>query len=141
MRKSGYYVTYNNKEYRASRVPNTEEIKIFSMDKDEKKNSFKRDWLIKGRYFKQLLITDLQDAYYVHNYAVCKGEKIKISGQKEDRYLLSTRNPEAAKKVNLEKISPSEYEGWVRKSEIDELVEVKEPVWGFGKKDEPPNME
>lgn len=140
MKKPGYYVIHNNKVYNATRDPETKEVILFTEDKSEKRNGFKRDWSVKGLYYKKVRIEEIQYAYHLNNYAIYRGERVLIFGSKDD-YLWITADREVAKKVGIPRIDKVSYEMLVNRKEIERLFDEKEPVWGFGKKDEPPNME
>ncbi|WP_048601812.1 hypothetical protein [Rubeoparvulum massiliense] len=140
MKKSGRYVIYNNKEYSATMDLDTNEVIVFTNDKKEKKNGFKKDWSTKGLYYKRVAIQDIDYAFYLSNCALYRGEKVVIFGS-EDDCLWIAADSDAAKRAGIPRSDKFSYEVLVKNTEIGKCYEEKKPIWGFEKKDEPPNMD
>lgn len=123
MRKLGYYAIYNNKEYSATMDFKTKEIILYSEDKSEKRNGFKRVWSVRGLYYKKVSAEFIQHAYHLHNYAIYKGKKMRIFGKEGDKLWLEAPNSESAIRAGIPRYDNAIYADLISIKDIDKIME------------------
>ena len=108
----GKYTLYMGKQYKVLNYDKENGlIKLKSDDSDIKNIIVKR--------------SDVGEIYYIQTNCFYKGYKFQVISEKEDSILIYTSNNEVGHKLNMEFIERSVYHKWVKKSEIDRIVEDK----------------
>ena len=108
----GKYTLYMGKQYEVLNYDKESGlIKLKSDDSDIKNIIVKR--------------SEVGEIYYIQTNCFYKGYKFQVISEKEDSILIYTSNNEVGHKLNMEFIERSVYHKWVKKSEIDRIVEDK----------------
>ncbi|AAK79997.1 hypothetical protein BJV85_001839 [Clostridium acetobutylicum] len=108
----GKYTVYMQRQYEVLDYDKKNKIiKLKSDDSDLKYKTIKR--------------SDVEQIYYIQTNCIYKGYKFQVISEKEDSILIYTSNNEVGVKLNMEFIERSVYHKWIRKSEVDTILEDK----------------
>ena len=69
--------------------------------------------------------SEVGEIYYIQTNCFYKGYKFQVISENKDSMLIYTSNIEVGIKLNMEFIERSVYHKWVKKSDIDKIVEDK----------------
>jgi len=130
--KEGSYAVYNEKIYEAetwSELNQKGIIMLISKDDEDLKKGFIRDK--KFGTIKKVKRDELTGAYYVQNFVKIKGVKVKVIGHEGEDISIYSNDYNAFRKLNMKQFEPFVYVKLVKKDEIEEEIEEKEPIWGF----------
>lgn len=108
----GKYTLYMGKQY-----------EVLDYDKESGLVELKSD----DSEIKNIIVkrSDVGEIYYIQTNCFYKGYKFQVISEKDDSILIYTSNNEVGAKLNMEFIERSVYHKWVKKSEIDRIVEDK----------------
>lgn len=108
----GEYTLYMGKQY-----------EVLDYDKERGLVELKSD----DSEIKNIIVkrSDVGEIYYIQTNCFYKGYKFQVISEKDDSILIYTSNNEVGAKLNMEFIERSVYHKWVKKSEIDRIVEDK----------------
>lgn len=108
----GEYTLYMGKQY-----------EVLDYDKESGLVELKSD----DSEIKNIIVkrSDVGEIYYIQTNCFYKGYKFQVISEKDDSILIYTSNNEVGAKLNMEFIERSVYHKWVKKSEIDRIVEDK----------------
>lgn len=108
----GKYTLYMGKQY-----------EVLNYDKESGLVELKSD----DSEIKNIIVkrSDVGEIYYIQTNCFYKGYKFQVISEKDDSILIYTSNNEVGAKLNMEFIERSVYHKWVKKSEIDRIVEDK----------------
>jgi hypothetical protein len=121
--KSGFYAIYNDKEYRLFKLRDGN-WRLVSNDPDDLKNGFEpKD----GAYKKTVAANELQTVYKIKTTIVYRGQQFELGLEGKDKVQLIKRdcNMKLAQQLQLEMVDYREYEKWVAKDQIEDVLVEK----------------
>lgn len=111
----GKYTLYMGRQY-----------EVLNYDKENKIVKLKLD---DGKIkYKMVKRSDVEEIYYIQTNCIYKGYKFQVISEKEDSILIYTSNIEVGVKLNMEFIERSVYHKWIRKGEVDRIIEDRTPL-------------
>lgn len=108
----GKYTLYMRKQY-----------EVLNYDRENKEVKLKLYENMRG--YKTVKREDVGEIYYIQTNCIYKGYKFQVISEKDDKILIYTNNNEVAVKLNMEFIERSVYHKWVKKNDVDEILEEK----------------
>lgn len=108
----GKYTIYMGRQYEV--LDYDKKNKIVKLKSDDSKIKYK---IVKRN--------DVEEIYYIQTNCFYKGYKFQVISEKEDSILIYTGNNEVGAKLNMEFIERSVYHKWIKKSEVDRMLEDK----------------
>jgi hypothetical protein len=118
--KSGFYAIYNDKEYRLFKLRDGN-WRLVSNDPDDLKNGFEpKD----GAYKKMVAANKLQTVYKINTTIVYRGQQFELGLEGKDKVQLIKRdcNMKLVQQLQLEMVDYREYEKWVAKDQIEDVL-------------------
>jgi hypothetical protein len=108
----GKYTLYMNKQYEV--IDYDKENKNVKLKSDENKINYK---VVKR--------DEVGDIYYIQTNCIYRGYKFQVISEKKDNILIYTSNSEIGEKLEMEFIERSVYHKWIKKDEVDNMLEDK----------------
>jgi hypothetical protein len=132
--KHGFYALYKGREYEANKpytpAGQVEMLILISSDRQDMKYGFTE--AAPDRYILRVPLNEVQSAYSIYTKAEYKGLPVTISKRIGNNFeIYHTSNGPAAESLGFTKIEPGHYEKKVSVSEVDNIHEVKQSLWGF----------
>ncbi|MEI4803206.1 hypothetical protein WAZ07_18290 [Bacillus sp. FJAT-51639] len=107
----GTYTLYMGKQY-----------KVLNYDKESKNVKLQLDDKINYKIVKRDAVEEI---YSIQTDCFYKGYKFQVISEKEDSILIYTPNYEVGAELNMEFIERSVFHKWIKKNEVDRIVEEK----------------
>ncbi|MBL0389434.1 hypothetical protein JJB07_22850 [Tumebacillus sp. ITR2] len=128
--KYGNYALYQGREYKAARDQDT--ILLYSKDPCDLQHGFfeKRP----GVYTKSLSFQEVETVYAISYQAVYGGRTFPANETGMGSILLmhsGFEGLEEALEMGFKMVEPGVCEKEVQPDEVEQLIEVKRPIWGF----------
>ena len=139
MLRTGYYCKYRGKIYSCS-LGDTEALLRSHDIEDLEKNGFKKNpyygknkFSDVGKYIKEVLKEDVEWFCRIRNQGMYKGRKIAVIGETDTEYIISSGYVSEGEQLftkenGFEQVDRYLFEGKVPKSEVTDMVEIKEPI-------------
>ncbi len=128
--RNGIWALYNGKEFEIIEHGNNS-YELFTKDSSMRNFGFVLDNT--GHYCKHVMRDEIQSAYEIRYFARYRGKEFPVFQEEENKVLIGSggHGPDIIKDYSFVQVDRFEYEKWVAKNEIEQLYEVKIPVWGF----------
>jgi hypothetical protein len=121
--KSGFYASYHNKEYRVFKLAD-HNYRLVSRDPSDLAEGFeKKD----GVYKKTVQYSELQSFYELKTRIEYQGYQFELRNILKNEVQLLKKNCglDLVKQLKLQKTGPGEYEKWIAKNEVEDVIEEK----------------
>ncbi|HEY8803900.1 MAG TPA: hypothetical protein VIM42_02115 [Clostridium sp.] len=131
--EEGSYAVYNGEIYGAelwSELNQKGMIMLISKNDVDLKKGFVRN-KIYGT-IKKINKEELTDAFYIQNFVKIQGVQVKVIGVERNNISIYSNDYNTYRKLKMRQFEPFVYFKLVKKDEIEEEIEEKKPIWGFG---------
>ena len=139
MIRKGYYCKYKNKVFMCDLDDSTVLLRSHDIEDLEKNGFEKNPYFGKnkfsdlGRYIKEVPLEEVEWFCRIGNRGKYKGRRVGIIGETDTEYVITSGYvPEGeqlfTKENGFEQIDRYLFEGKVPKSEVTDMVEIKEPI-------------
>ena len=139
MIRKGYYCKYKNKVFMCDLDYSTVLLRSHDIEDLEKNGFEKNPYFGKnkfsdvGKYIKEVLKKDVEWFCRIRNQGMYKGRKIAVIGETDTEYIISSGYVSEGEQLfteenGFEQVDRYLFEGKVPKSEVTDMVEIKEPI-------------
>ena len=139
MIRKGYYCKYKNKVFMCDLDDSTVLLRSHDIEDLEKNGFEKNPYFGKnkfsdvGKYIKEVLKKDVEWFCRIRNQGMYKGRKIAVIGETDTEYIISSGYVSEGEQLfteenGFEQVDRYLFEGKVPKSEVTDMVEIKEPI-------------
>ena len=139
MLRTGHYCKYRGKIYSCSLGSTEALLRSHDIEDFEKKGFEKNPYFGKnkfsdvGKYIKEVLKEDVEWFCRIRNQGMYKGRKIAVIGETDTEYIISSGYVSEGEQLfteenGFEQVDRYLFEGKVPKSEVTDMVEIKEPI-------------
>ena len=139
MIRKGYYCKYKNKVFMCDLDDSTVLLRSHDIEDLEKNGFEKNPYFGKnkfsdlGRYIKEVPLEEVEWFCRIGNRGKYKGRRVGIIGETDTEYVITSGYvPEGeqlfTKENGFEQVDRYLFEGKVPKSEVTDMVEIKEPI-------------
>ncbi|WP_338778590.1 hypothetical protein [Metabacillus sp. FJAT-52054] len=128
--RNGIRALYNDLEFEVI-IHDQMKFELFTKDPSAASLGFVIDST--GHYCKNVRRDDITSIYRGRYIAIYKGLEFPIFKEENNKILLGsgTAGPNIIEKYGFIQVERFEYENWVEKNEIEKIIEIKKPMWGF----------
>ena len=139
MIRKGYYCKYKNKVFMCDLDDLTVLLRSHDIEDLEKNGFEKNPYFGKnkfsdlGRYIKEVPLEEVEWFCRIRNQGMYKGRKIAVIGETDTEYIISSGYVSEGEQLftegnGFEQVDRYLFEGKVPKSEVTDMVEIKEPI-------------
>ena len=139
MIRKGYYCKYKNKVFMCDLDDSTALLRSHDIEDLEKNGFEKNPYFGKnkfsdlGRYIKEVSLEEVEWFCRIGNRGKYKGRRVGIIGETDTEYVITSGYVSEGEQLfteanGFEEIDRYLFEGKVPKSEVTDMVEIKEPI-------------